>query len=132
MLTRQNLPQYEGSGKAALKGGYVLADSEKATPDVILMASGSEVEQVMGARELLRAKGVDARVVSMPCMELFDAQDAAYRERVLPSAVRARVATEAGVSMPWYKSVSYTHLDVYKRQPSPRSCPTSRSRRPPL
>lgn len=105
VLTRQNLPQYEGSGKAALKGGYVLADSEKATPDVILMASGSEVEQVMGARELLRAKGVDARVVSMPCMELFDAQDAAYRERVLPSAVRTRVAMEAGVSMPWYKYV---------------------------
>ena len=105
VLTRQNLPQYASSGKAALRGGYVLADSEKETPDVILMASGSEVEQVMGAKELLRAKGVDARVVSMPCMELFDAQDAAYRESVLPSAVRARVAMEAGVSMPWYKYV---------------------------
>ena len=105
VLTRQNLPQYAGSGKAALRGGYILADSETATPDVILMASGSEVEQVMGAKELLKAKGVDARVVSMPCMELFDAQDAAYRESVLPGGVRARVAMEAGVTMPWYKYV---------------------------
>ena len=79
VLTRQNLPQYEGSGVAALKGGYVLADSDKPTPDAILMASGSEVEQAMGAKALLKEQGVDVRVVSMPCMELFDEQDAAYR-----------------------------------------------------
>lgn len=105
VLTRQNLPQYEGSGTAALKGGYVLADSDKPTPDAILMASGSEVEQAMGAKALLKEQGVDARVVSMPCMELFDEQDAAYRESVLPAAVRARVAVEAGATMPWYKYV---------------------------
>ena len=105
VLTRQNLPQYEGSGTAALKGGYVLCDSDKPTPDAILMASGSEVEQAMGAQKLLKEQGVDARVVSMPCMELFDKQDAAYRESVLPAAVRARVAVEAGATMPWYKYV---------------------------
>ena len=105
VLTRQNLPQYEGSGVAALKGGYVLADSDKPTPDAILMASGSEVEQAMGAKALLKEQGVDVRVVSMPCMELFDEQDAAYRESVLPAAVRARVAVEAGATMPWYKYV---------------------------
>ena len=105
VLTRQNLPQYEGSGVAALKGGYVLAESDKPTPDAILMASGSEVEQAMGAKALLKEQGVDARVVSMPCMELFDKQDAAYRESVLPAAVRARVAVEAGATMPWYKYV---------------------------
>ena len=105
VLTRQNLPQYEGSGTAALKGGYVLCDSDKPTPDAILLASGSEVEQAMGAKALLKEQGVDARVVSMPCMELFDKQDAAYRESVLPAAVRARVAVEAGATMPWYKYV---------------------------
>ncbi|HIQ70674.1 MAG TPA: transketolase [Candidatus Onthenecus intestinigallinarum] len=105
VLTRQNLPQYEGSGTAALKGGYVLCDSDKPTPDAILLASGSEVEQAMGAQKLLKEQGVDARVVSMPCMELFDKQDAAYRESVLPAAVRARVAVEAGATMPWYKYV---------------------------
>ena len=105
VLTRQNLPQYEGSGVAALKGGYVLCDSDKPTPDAILLASGSEVEQAMGAKALLKEQGVDVRVVSMPCMELFDEQDAAYRESVLPAAVRARVAVEAGATMPWYKYV---------------------------
>ncbi|MEF9894949.1 MAG: transketolase [Clostridia bacterium] len=105
VTTRQNLPQYEKSGVAAFKGGYILADSEKAQPDVILMASGSEVEQAMGAREALKEKGVDARVVSMPSFELFEMQDAAYRESVLPNAVRARVAVEAGVAQGWEKYV---------------------------
>lgn len=105
VLTRQNLPLYDKSGLDALKGGYILADSEKETPDVILMASGSEVEPMMNARELLKAQGVDARVVSMPSMELFEEQDAAYKESVLPRSVRARVAMEAGVTMPWYKYV---------------------------
>ena len=66
VLTRQNLPQYENSGCNAMKGGYILADSKKAVPDVLLIASGSEVEQMMQAKELLAEKGVDARVVSMP------------------------------------------------------------------
>ena len=108
VLTRQNLPQYEGSGKAALKGGYILSDSQKAVPDVILMASGSEVEQIMQAQAILKDKGIDARVVSMPCMELFEMQDDAYKASVLPAQVRARVAMEAGCTMPWYK---YTGLD---------------------
>ena len=105
VLTRQNLPLYENSGVQALKGGYILSDSEKETPDVILMASGSEVEPMMNAKELLKAQGVDARVVSMPSMDLFEEQSEAYKESVLPRSVRARVAMEAGVTMPWYKYV---------------------------
>lgn len=105
VLTRQNLPLYDSTGKAALKGGYIVADSEKATPDVILMASGSEVEPMMDAKALLSAQGVDARVVSMPSMELYEAQSDEYKESVLPRAIRARVAMEAGVTMPWYKYV---------------------------
>ena len=104
-LSRQNLPQYAGSGKAAMKGGYVLSDSKKATPDVILMASGSEVEQVMEAQSLLAEEGVDARVVSMPCVAMFDAQSEAYKESVLPKAVRARLAVEAATSFGWHKYV---------------------------
>jgi len=105
VLTRQNLPQYANSGKAALKGGYILSNSQKATPDVILIASGSEVEQAMGAQELLKKDNIDARVVSMPSMEIFEKQSEEYKESVLPTSVRARVAVEAGCSMPWYKYV---------------------------
>ena len=108
VLTRQALPNYENSGCEAMKGGYVLSDSDKATPDVLLMASGSEVEQVMGAKEELKKEGIDARVISMPCMELFLKQDSAYQESVIPDAVRARVAMEAGATMPWYR---FTGLD---------------------
>lgn len=104
IATRQNLPTYENSGKAALKGGYILQDCE-GTPDLILMASGSEVEQAMGAAELLKQEGIHSRVVSMPCMELFEEQEEAYKESVLPKAVRARVAVEAGCAMPWNKYV---------------------------
>ena len=107
-LTRQELPLYERSGPIALRGGYILSDSEKATPDCLLMASGSEVELCMKAQEQLKSEGIDARVVSMPSMELFDEQDAEYRESVLPAAVRARVAVEAGATLSWYK---YTGLD---------------------
>lgn len=102
--TRQDLPLYQNSGKAALRGGYILSDSQ-GTPDVILMASGSEVGQMMEAQKALREKNIDARVVSMPCMSLFDEQPEAYRESVLPKAVRARVAMEAAVSQPWFKYV---------------------------
>ncbi len=104
VLTRQNLPQYASSGKEALKGGYILSDCE-GTPDVILMASGSEVEQVMGAQTILASEGIKSRVVSMPCMEIFDAQSSEYKESVLPNAIRARVAVEAGRAMPWYKYI---------------------------
>ncbi len=105
VLSRQNLPQYAESSCNAMRGGYVLSESSKAVPDVILMASGSEVEQVMDAQKLLEEKGIAARVVSMPCMKLFDMQDSEYKENILPSAVRARVAMEAGSTMPWYKYV---------------------------
>lgn len=105
VLTRQNLPQYENTGCGVKKGAYILADSEKATPDVILMATGSEVELIMKAKDALKEKGVDARVVSMPSFELFDAQDEAYKESVLPKAVRARVAVEAASPFGWYKYV---------------------------
>lgn len=105
VLTRQTLPLYAGSDCRAMKGGYILSDSEKETPDLLLMASGSEVEQMIGAQEELKKEGIDARVISMPCMELFLKQDKAYQESVIPTAVRARVSLEAGVTMPWYRFV---------------------------
>ena len=95
VLTRQNLPQIEGSSKDALKGGYVIAESEKAVPDAIIIASGSEVSLAVNAKEELKKSGIDVRVVSMPSMELFDKQSAEYKESVLPNAVRKRVAVEA-------------------------------------
>ena len=103
-LTRQSLPQYANSGKAALKGGYVLEDCEGA-PDVILMGTGSEVELCVKAKETLSSQGVKARVVSMPCFEEFEKQSAEYKESVIPSAVKARVGVEAGSSYSWYKYV---------------------------
>ncbi|WP_294351488.1 transketolase [uncultured Clostridium sp.] len=105
VLTRQNLPLYEGCPKRALKGGYILKDSEKETPDVILMASGSEVELIHKAADVLKEKGIDARVVSIPSFEIFDAQDAEYKESVMPKKVRARVAVEALSSFGWHKYV---------------------------
>jgi len=105
VLTRQKLPLYDGCAKRALKGGYILKDSKKETPDVLLMASGSEVELIFKAADELSAKGIDARVISMPSFELFDAQDATYKESVMPNAVRARVAVEALTSFGWHKYV---------------------------
>jgi transketolase len=105
VTTRQDLPLYEGSGREALKGGYVLSPGKKETPDVILMASGSEVEPCVEAQKVLAEKGIDARVVSMPSMELFEAQTDAYKQSVLPDSVRARVAIEAASPMSWYKYV---------------------------
>ena len=94
VLTRQNLPQLAGSSKDALKGAYVIADASKAVPDAIIMASGSEVELAVNAKAELAKDGIDVRVVSMPCFELFEQQDEAYKEQVLPKAVRARVAVK--------------------------------------
>ena len=102
VLTRQALPQYENSGKDALKGGYVLADCD-GTPDVLLIASGSEVELCMTAKAALEDQGVKARVVSMPCFEEFEKQTEEYKESVIPSSVTARVCVEAGSSYSWYK-----------------------------
>ena len=104
-LSRQNLPQLPGSGKDALKGAYIVSPSGKETPDAILIASGSEVSLAVDALALLKAEGVDVRVVSMPCMELFEAQDAAYREKILPKKIRARVAVEALSSFGWERYV---------------------------
>ena len=105
VLTRQNLPQIAGSSKDALKGGYVIADSTKATPDAILIASGSEVSLAVDAKAELMKEGIDVRVVSMPSMEVFDQQPAEYRESVLPKSVRKRVAIEALSDFGWGKYV---------------------------
>ena len=102
VLSRQNLPQYAGSGKAALKGGYVLEDCE-GTPDVLLMGTGSEVELCVKAKAALAEKGVKARVVSMPCFEEFEKQSAEYKNSVIPAAVKARVCVEAACPYSWYK-----------------------------
>ena len=102
VLTRQNLPQYENSGKIALKGGYVLEDCE-GTPDVLLIASGSEVELCVKAKASLAAQGVKARVVSMPCFEEFEKQSDEYKASVLPKSVKARVCVEAACPYSWYK-----------------------------
>ena len=105
VLSRQTIPMLDGTGEKAMKGGYILADSNKKTPDVILIATGSEVNLAVSAKAKLAEQGVDARVVSMPCVEDFEAQSEKYKESVLPKEVRARVAIEAGSPMCWYKYV---------------------------
>jgi transketolase len=104
-LTRQNLPTLDrgeyGSAELVAKGGYILAEAGNDQPKVILIATGSEVAIALTARERLEADGTPTRVVSMPCREWFDAQDAAYRQKVLPTGVRARVSVEAGIAMSW-------------------------------
>jgi transketolase len=127
-LSRQNLPVFErGDGAASgdtfaaasnvAKGAYVLAEAPGGTPDVILIATGSEVQFAVEAREALKADGVNARVVSAPSLEWFEEQDAAYRESVLPAAVKARVSVEAGIALTWRayvgdagRSVSIEHF----------------------
>jgi transketolase len=111
-LSRQNLPVFDrspGTGftsaEGVARGGYVLADAEGGQPEVLLLATGSEVQLAVAARERLQAAGVPTRVVSLPCREWFDAQDDAYREEVLPSAVRARVSVEAGIAQGWRELV---------------------------
>jgi transketolase len=114
-LTRQNVPvfprgtdadgQHWTSTEGVAKGGYVLLDAEGGTPDVVLVATGSEVQLAVEARTSLAGKGVRARVVSMPCREWFDAQDQAYRDSVIPPAVKARVSVEAGVAQGWREVV---------------------------
>ncbi|HIW02788.1 MAG TPA: transketolase, partial [Candidatus Protoclostridium stercorigallinarum] len=102
VTSRQKLPASGLSTReGASKGGYVLSAGKKKTPDVILMASGSEVSLCMEAQKLLEEKGVSARVVSMPCMDLFAEQSAEYKESVLPKKVRARVAVEAASRICW-------------------------------
>ncbi|MFC8195286.1 transketolase [Streptomyces sp. NPDC057298] len=103
-LTRQGVPTYEANENAA-KGGYVLREASTGTPDVILIATGSEVQLAVAAREQLEAGSVGTRVVSMPSVEWFEEQSAEYRESVLPASVKARVAVEAGIGLTWYRYV---------------------------
>jgi transketolase len=103
-LTRQGVPTYDANEDTA-KGGYVLFEASTGTPEVILIGTGSEVHVAVEAREQLEASGVPTRVVSMPCVEWFDAQDQGYRESVLPPSVKARVAVEAGIGLTWYRFV---------------------------
>ena len=104
-LTRQNLPHLPGSSiEGVAKGAYVLRDSA-GTPEIILIGTGSELSLCLAAAEQLIADGHSVRVVSMPCWELFEEQDAAYKEAVLPAAVAKRVAVEAGVSYGWQRYV---------------------------
>ena len=115
-LTRQNIPVLEGTKEKAAegvrRGAYVLVEGSKETPDVILLATGSEVQLAVEAARTLEAEGVAARVVSMPCMEWFLEQDAAYIESVLPAAVTARVSVEAGIAMPWHRFTGTTGRNV--------------------
>jgi transketolase len=104
LLTRQKIPVLaEADADGVARGGYVIADAEE--PQVILIASGSEAETALGAQKLLATEGIAARVVSRPSWELFDAQPRDYRESVLPPAVTARVAVEAGVPLGWERYV---------------------------
>ncbi|AWB95591.1 transketolase [Agromyces badenianii] len=113
-LTRQNIPVFErGDAEASgdtlaaasnvAKGAYVLAEAASGTPDVILIATGSEVQLALAARETLAAEGIGARVVSAPSLEWFEEQSAEYRAQVLPEAVTARVSVEAGLALSWQR-----------------------------
>ncbi|MFD6896570.1 transketolase [Rhodococcus sp. NPDC060086] len=106
-LTRQNVPVLEGTREKAAegvaRGAYVLVEASTGTPEVVLLATGSEVELAVSARDTLEADGVPTRVVSVPVLEWFFEQDQAYRDEVLPPSVKARVSVEAGLAMPWYR-----------------------------
>jgi len=106
-LTRQNVPVLEGTREKAAegvaRGAYVLAEASSGTPEVVILATGSEVQLAVAARETLEAEGVPTRVVSVPVLDRFLEQDQAYRDEVLPPSVRARVSVEAGLAMPWYR-----------------------------
>ena len=105
VLSRQNLPQLDGSSQEALKGGYILEDSTKDTPDAIIIATGSEVSLAVEAKKELAAENIDVRVVSMPCMDLFEDQPDEYKNAVLPKNVTARVGVEALSEFGWGKYI---------------------------
>lgn len=104
ILTRQGLPILEGTGREALKGGYILKDTGD-NIDIILMASGSEVQLIYKAADILKEKGISSRVVSMPSWELFEQQSEEYKESVLPKNIRKRLAVEAASHLGWHKYV---------------------------
>lgn len=107
VLSRQNLPLYDETGKDALKGAYILKDAEDKKPDIILMATGSEVELIYEGAKVLEEKGIKVRVVSMPSLELFEKQSKEYKEEVLPSNVTKRLAVEAASSFGWHKYLGF-------------------------
>ena len=111
-LSRQNLPQIEGSSKEALKGGYIIAESIKAKPDAIIIASGSEVSLAVDAKKELMEKGFDIRVVSMLCMDIFEQQSDEYKEKILPQTVEKRLVVEAGSSICWGKYLGFKGKSV--------------------
>lgn len=111
-LSRQNLPQIEGSSKEALKGGYIIAESIKAKPDAIIIASGSEVSLAVDAKKELMEKGFDIRVVSMSCMDIFEQQSDEYKEKILPQTVEKRLVVEAGSSICWGKYLGFKGKSV--------------------
>ncbi|RSM80178.1 transketolase [Amycolatopsis sp. WAC 01375] len=103
-LTRQNVPVLEGTSAEGVKrGGYVLAEASNGSPEVVLIATGSEVQLAVEARKTLEADGIPASVVSMPCVEWFDAQDQSYKDSVIPPSVKARVSVEAGIAQSWHR-----------------------------
>ncbi len=104
VLSRQNLTQYENSGEGLYKGAYILKEASKATPDLVLVASGSEVELIYNAAAVLEEKGIATRVVSMPSWFLFEAQEGAYKAAVLPKNIKT-LAVEAGTTLGWHKYV---------------------------
>ncbi|MBP2026368.1 transketolase [Acetoanaerobium pronyense] len=106
-LTRQNLPVIKEVTAGAQRGGYILSKEDKDSPDIILMGSGSEVNLLLEAKKVLKEDKIDARVVSMPNMNIFEAQDKEYKESVLPKTVKARVSVEAGVTTDWYKYLGF-------------------------
>jgi transketolase len=109
ILTRQGLPVLEGTNvEGVAKGGYILGDDGGQEPDVVLIATGSEVQLAVEAQKLLADKNIVARVVSMPCVEWFESQPYEYRDSVLPPSVSARVAVEAGIAQCWHKLVGDT------------------------
>ena len=113
ILTRQGIPVLDGTdAEGVARGGYVLGGNTEDTPDVVIIATGSELQLAVEARKILADKGVTARVVSMPCVEWFEAQPQEYRDSVLPPAVSARVAVEAGIAQSWYKLVGDTGVIV--------------------
>ena len=105
VLTRQKLPVFDRSkvapAKGLLKGAYILSKEHKDSPDIILMATGSEVQLILGAQEKLQKEDISTRVVSMPCWEIFEQQSEDYRDEVLPKQVKKRLAVEAGASFGW-------------------------------
>ena len=98
------MPVLEGTSAEGVKrGGYVLAEASDGKPQVVLIATGSEVQLAVEARKTLEADGITASVVSMPCVEWFDAQEQSYKDSVIPPSVKARVSVEAGIALSWHR-----------------------------